>query len=537
MTGLRRACQLACLAAFLALLGAAFFGLTAAWPTDLFLRMDPLIFLGTVVLGRVMLAAFIPAMVVLAAGPLLGRAFCGWVCPMGTSLNGPDALIRRTGAPPGPGWKRIKYWLLALVIGAALAGLSVVFLFSPLSLITRLYGLFTYPALALGLESGLAVIHPLASELGLTRLAMAGIRTPVFATTWFIILFFAGLIIAARHAPRLWCRYLCPAVALIALTSFRPLIRRRVNDDCADCGRCAQKCPMAAIGSHPRTTDHTECLVCHTCAGVCPEKAITFRPGVALETAAAFSPDRRTFVRGGLSGVAMGVVNLTGLASPRLRPGVGRVRPPGLIRPPGSLPELDFLARCVGCGACAVACPTNTLQPLWLAAGWEGLFSPALLARRGPCDPHCHACAPACPTRAIRPVSREERVAVKTGTAVIDRSRCLAWEQNRKCMVCGEVCPYGAIDFETRPGQPVAVPHVRENRCAGCGYCEHYCPVQNRSAINIIALGEMRLERGSYIAAGVGQGLELRLKPEQGYGGAATGERGGEGETAPGFTD
>ena len=137
----------------------------------------------------------------------------------------------------------------------------------------------------------------------------------------------------------------------------------------------------------------------------------------------AFSPGRRGFLLAGLAGAGTAVVGLTGLNSPYGKPGPGLVAPPGLLRPPGSRPELDFLARCVRCGECSAACPTNTLQPIWLTAGWPALFSPVLTPRRGPCDPHCWRCGEVCPTQAIRFVSPRERIWAKTGTAMIFKAK------------------------------------------------------------------------------------------------------------------
>ena len=54
----------------------------------------------------------------------------------------------------------------------------------------------------------------------------------------------------------------------------------------------------------------------------------------------------------------------------------------GFIRPPGSLPEEDFLARCIKCDACLNICPTNVLQP----AGLEGGFGSCVV------DAACDAC-------------------------------------------------------------------------------------------------------------------------------------------------
>ena len=100
----------------------------------------------------------------------------------------------------------------------------------------------------------------------------------------------------------------------------------------------------------------------------------------------------------------------------------------------------------------------------------------------------------------------------RPGLATINHSTCLAWEHQKSCMVCDEVCPFKAIHFENPPGSQIATPYVLEERCAGCGNCEHYCPVRNRAAITVIPMGALRLEQGSFIAHGKSLGLEISLE-------------------------
>jgi ferredoxin len=109
-------------------------------------------------------------------------------------------------------------------------------------------------------------------------------------------------------------------------------------------------------------------------------------------------------------------------------------------------------------------------------------------------------------------VSQEDRIWAKTGTAVISRQECLAWEHQKSCMVCDEVCPYKAVDFRLEKGISVPVPRVNERKCAGCGYCEYYCPVQNRAAISVSPMGALRLENGNFLVRGREEGLDLSLK-------------------------
>jgi formate hydrogenlyase subunit 6/NADH:ubiquinone oxidoreductase subunit I len=99
--------------------------------------------------------------------------------------------------------------------------------------------------------------------------------------------------------------------------------------------------------------------------------------------------------------------------------------------------------------------------------------------------------------------------------------------------VCDEVCPFDAIDLTREPGSTVAVPKINEEKCVGCGYCEHFCPVQNRAAIEVVPFGEIRISKGSYQEESLNRGLKIVLQPEKEY--PATTYPSETGETAPGF--
>ena len=148
-----------------------------------------------------------------------------------------------------------------------------------------------------------------------------------------------------------------------------------------------------------------------------------------------------------------------------------------LLRPPGALDEAEFLASCIRCGQCVEACPAeyNTLQLVSNRAG-VSFGSPFVDSRNTP----CHLCAnyenlrciDACPTAALSPVTG--RASVRMGTAVIDQSRCLAY--NRViCRACWHACPFpdDAIEFDS-----MLRPVVVEESCVGCGLCDHACPTE-----------------------------------------------------------
>ena len=124
----------------------------------------------------------------------------------------------------------------------------------------------------------------------------------------------------------------------------------------------------------------------------------------------------------------------------------------GVIRPPGALPEEEFLKRCIKCGQCMRVCPTNVIQPGGIEGGLENLWTPVLNNRIGSsgCQLNCTACGQVCPTSAIRPITLSEKLGtnefadvgpIKLGTAFIDRNRCLPWAMDKPCIVCEENCP------------------------------------------------------------------------------------------------
>jgi MauM/NapG family ferredoxin protein len=533
-------------------------------PADTFLHLDPLVAVGIPLAAREILPGLWPGLILLAVTVLAGRIFCGYLCPLGVSLDLVRFLLRKIFGPPASGGgekarrssggpartgpeaapsrrtgtsgfrpRHVKYLILAAILGAALVGVNLVFWASPLSLVTRLYSLVLHPLALLAGHELLPLGQSVLASLDMPDLAYAHVSLRRFDALPFVVVLFAALFRLERVKPRFWCRYCCPAGALLALCSLRPLWRRRVWT-CTGCGRCAGECPTGAIAPSGVFTRHPECIACRKCTDVCPVRGTRFlcREGMpaAVEAGAAAGkgatsgaaahvpaipagrtlPSRRAFLASAGAGVALAAVEISGARSLLSGEPQGLLWPEACIRPPGALPEPDFLTRCIRCGQCMKACPTNSLQPAGFAVGLEGVFSPFLTPRRGPCEPDCHVCGSVCPTRAITPLPQEEKHWAKVGTAVVAPGRCLAWAEGRRCVVCEEVCPYGAVAVIQNSGARfgVPVPVVRPDRCFGCGYCEYYCPVR-MPAIVVQPLGALRLAGSRYAEAGRAAGLSL----------------------------
>jgi len=494
---LPRAVRLAYQAYFL-----AFFFATLAFMTDegilrfpvrLLLHLDPLAALTTLASSFWLPVGFLVALIVVGLTVVFGRVFCGWICPVGSLCQLASWLTRRLRRGPYARvnrWRphfRLKYLLLVSLLVVSLSGSLVAGLFDPISLALRSFASGLLPALklALGLE---------------------GERPRVVNGAWITGGLFLAVLVANRWVIRWFCRALCPLGALLGWMARVAVFRIHVDPDrCNECQLCIRDCQGADEPFEAHRV--AECHVCLNCIGSCPEGAISFRP-FAPTAAPRGGVDipRRQLIGAALTGAAV---------LPLVRATAGSAASPGpdVIRPPGALPEEEFLARCIRCGACVNACPTSALQPALGEAGLEGLYTPILVPRRGWCEPSCVRCGHVCPTGAIRALSpdakgwtREGR-GISIGTAFFDRGRCLPWAMATPCIVCEEVCPTSPkaiwlepVEALRRDGSRILVqrPQMDASRCVGCGLCEAKCPVSSPAAVRVSRVGESRHPEASF---------------------------------------
>ena len=441
------------------------------------LPWDPLLALGNL-LDRNISALVIGApLFLLALSLVLGRSFCGWVCPLGTLLDlvqplafwhrkNPSGRKRENG--PRNSW--LRYFILAIALGGSLLSIKLLGLVDPLVIFSR--------------AATASVVNLLGSRQAFERGGL----------TYFSLLFIAILVLEAWQ-PRFWCRHVCPQGALLSLVSRFSLLNRQVSQACNNCFLCKQACPMDAIPLDAHNTDYSDCTFCLECETACPAKGTRFRfGGLALATwkpsvqpnlagkvnrrqgeyiaSASAIPgqgvSRRQFLQGaGAVAAGLAVMPLTQLE-----------KHPAPLRPPGALPEASFLNVCIACQECIRVCPTHGLQAAFLQTGLSGIGMPVLVPRLGGCSlgVSCNQlCRQVCPVKAILPVGQPE---LKLGTARVDHALCLAWDQGVKCLVCVEACQYKAAT----PYQGRVIIDI--NKCVGCGFCESGCPVPG-SAIHV----------------------------------------------------
>jgi len=505
---MRRGVQLTLLGLFVVLLGATGWNLPGWLPVDVFLRIDPLLSLQALLASRAWVPAAGFGIAMLLSTLLVGRWFCGWMCPMGTILELGDDLAfgkkRRQWKNEERRLRWLKYAILGAIAIAALFGAGLAYLADPIAWITRIFTTALWPLTAAGLSLLLDAARPLFEWLGWMHLARLDIVQPIFGGVGVASLaFLVFLLWLGRWQRRFWCRNLCPLGALLALGSRFSLFRRRVGDTCDHDGKCGRTCETGAIPDTHTSYDPAECIMCLRCVPDCHLSITTFAPTLKRGQMQP-STDlgrRQSLVTAGAATVGAAWLNFN---PQRL------LLSDAALRPPGALPEDAFLATCIRCGQCIKACPTNCLQSGLWETGAAGFMTPLAVMRVGPCDPNCTACGQVCPTDALRPVAEHEKPWAKIGNAVLDKGRCVAWEQDRHCLVCDENCPWGAIFWEETPKgrRPV----VDEARCNGCGQCETACPVQGVSAIRVFPAGQIRLAEGSYQQEAQNRGLILEPK-------------------------
>jgi polyferredoxin len=190
--------------------------------------------------GMFLLVAF------LAISLLFRKAFCGWLCPVGTVSEMLWRLGRRFFRRSFrlPRWadvplRSLKYVLLGLflvAVGGMSAAAITAFLEGPYGIIddVKMLDFFRY--------------------LGVVGFFVVGL-----------------LALASVFLQNFWCRYLCPYGALTGLAGLlSPARIRRAPVLCIDCAKCAKACPSLLPVDRLTSVRSAECMVCLECVAACP---------------------------------------------------------------------------------------------------------------------------------------------------------------------------------------------------------------------------------------------------------------------------
>ena len=194
--------------------------------------------------SNIPLFSLVAAAIMLIAAAVFGRAFCGWICPIGFIQDIISFRKFRNRLPVE--FRLIKY--IVLVGGfftSILSGWTFLSWFSPLPLLTQAL-------------------------------------SPFFGRVYFIhsgiVIFIFSVFFTILSEKRAWCRYICPLGALLSLPATYKFIKIRLDKNkCIKCKKCDDSCTMGVIDitNQPGSRWETECILCMACRDTCPVNAIS----------------------------------------------------------------------------------------------------------------------------------------------------------------------------------------------------------------------------------------------------------------------
>jgi ferredoxin len=175
---------------------------------------------------------------------LVGAAFCGWICPLGSLGDLLSWVRRKLRLPEVQVPTKVdtvlrygRYVVLAGILYATVTTAKLWFAeYDPYHVLFGLGWIFEFD----------------------------------LATQWPGYLITLGIIGGSLVIPRLWCRYLCPLGGLLSLIQrLSPIKIRRDAEVCINCKRCDKVCPAKLDVSTNRAVTH-DCTMCLRCTGACP---------------------------------------------------------------------------------------------------------------------------------------------------------------------------------------------------------------------------------------------------------------------------
>ena len=403
-------------AASLAAAAGAFFGL----PTAKALVIQP--------------APTLAFLVVLLLTPLVGRLFCGYLCPLGVlqsvvnAVTHPKSHVRRvcTRLPETKAQRIVRWSVFAAFAALVAAGLGTLgWAITPYSIFGK---------------------------------AMVG-----FAPG--IVIAAAVLVLAAIGSGRLWCNWICPCGTLFNLLAQKARIPNKIDlkAGCGNCRKCFAKPKTLTAGATSVGRDDP----------IAPADGVTRRTVLAGTGALAATQ-------------VLGAEKTTdGGYAPISLPGIPAR--PAEVLPPGAVDRPLFNRLCVGCGVCIASCPEQCLVP---SAALATFGQPKMNFQKSHCRLACpQKCAAACPAGALKKLDHVARRDIHMGHAIWRKDRCLRTTEDVPCTACSRKCPVKAITIVA--GFPV----VDKEKCIGCGACEHVCPARPEPAMAVKGFARQRVVR------------------------------------------
>ena len=427
---------------------------------------------------------------------LFGRIYCSVLCPLGVYQDGIARMVEKRKKNSYHFKKSVKYrYFIALVffIWIAFGNTSIANFIEPYSIFGRFASNLFSPIYRL-INNVLAYFAERWDSYTFYHVDVYIKSLPIFIIS---IAYFLIITILALVNGRWYCNNICPVGALLGCLSKFSVFKPHFDEEkCISCGLCEKNCRCSAIDAKNHVIDYSKCVTCFNCISTCKKGAMVY--GVNRDKKDKCFADkedkndnegktsRKTFIATIATLAAASTLKAQekvvdgGLATIVKKKAPKREVP---LKPAGSVSLDNFSSRCTGCQLCVQNCPNDVLRA---SSKLDTFMQPEMSYERGYCRPECTKCSEICPAGAIQKITREQKTSIQIGHAVWIGQNCVPLRDSVECGNCAKHCPSGAITmmpYDPDDAASPKIPIINEERCIGCGACEHVCPARPFSAI------------------------------------------------------
>lgn len=429
-----------------------------------------------------------------------GRIYCSSICPLGTLQDFFSFIKRKLNKRKYfiylKDYKILKYSFLALAVVSFFAGtMAFIDILDPFSNTGKIFHNILRPVLILANNSASYLL----SKMNLYFLYPVEIKGFSIAAFGFSFALLVLIFIMSYTKGRLFCNSVCPVGTVLGFISKYSLIKIRIDKDkCKSCNLCEHVCKAGCIDKKSKEVDNQRCINCFNCLQVCPGNGIDYRYGFinrqskldreSTEEHKNFdSVDKKR--RDILLRTALFAFTLSASAYAQIKIIPKKlskipVLKKNAVSPPGSKSIKHFNDNCTACHLCVSSCPTQVLQPSLFEYGLSGFLQPIMDYRSSYCNQDCLICGEVCPSGAILKFTKEQKKTIQTGKVQFEKRNCIVETEGTECGACSEHCPTKAVNMVPYKNR-LHIPEIENKYCIGCGACEHACPVKPFKAIYV----------------------------------------------------
>jgi ferredoxin len=426
--------------------------------------------------------------VILIGTMLFGRVYCSTLCPLGIIqdlfIRIAKIINRRRRFHFQKPLYSFHYLLFIVTTLLFILGSTFLLnLFEPFSANGRILSNLINP-IVVSINNAFAYLLGL---LGIMTLFHIQLLHVSFISILASVCMFGLVGYLSYYHGRLFCNLLCPTGAFLGLLSRFSLFKIVIDlNNCKECGLCERVCKSNCIKSDSKEIDFAACIGCFNCLDACPTVGMSYRRNSkkSLDLPMVSNRKRREVLKTSMLPVLGIIISEIGKDSTDkdFQYKESKKIP---IAPPGAVSIERYSNICTACHLCVNSCPTQVLFPSFIEYGITGIFQPKMNYDASYCNYDCVLCGEVCPTGAILPLEVPSKKETQIGKAIFVKEDCIVVSKKKDCGACSEHCPTKAVKMV--PYEKLMLPEVNNEVCVGCGACDHACPARPRKAIYVVS--------------------------------------------------